>query len=60
MSNDGSVLLVATPDENSLETEETNVMSAEKEITVVVPERLKNVVQHMIDNYADSTISATV
>ena len=60
MSNDGSVVFVATPDENSLETEETNVMSAEKEITVVVPESLKNVVQQMIDNYADSTISATV
>ena len=45
MSNDGSVLFIATPDENSLETEETNVMSAEKEITVVVPARLKNVVQ---------------
>ena len=59
MSNDGQVGVV-TPDENSLETEETNVMSAEKEITVVVPERLKNMIQQMVDNYTDSTISATV
>ena len=60
MSNDGSVLFVATPDENSLETEETNVMSAEREITVAVPARLKNMIQQMVDNYGDSEISATV
>ena len=35
-------------------------MSAEREITVAVPARLKNMVQQMIDNYTDSTISATV
>lgn len=42
------------------ETEDINVMSAEEKITVAVPASFKNMIQQMIDNYADSTISATV